>query len=158
MRLKKILVVASVALVLALAGGGLFLRSVGMFSSSEVYATSKGAIDGYDPVAYFTQGQPTPGAADFTHEWKGATWHFISAENRALFAAQPEKYAPQFGGYCAKAVSDNYTARSDPQAWAIVNERLYLNFDPKVQVQWQANAAERIKSAQRYWPAVLVGQ
>lgn len=106
MRLKKIFVIGIAVLLLLLAGGGLFLRSIGMFAGSEVYATSQGAIDGYDPVAYFTLGQPTRGAADITHEWNGATWHFANAQHRDAFVAAPEKYAPAFGGYCAKAVSD----------------------------------------------------
>ncbi|MGQ0700904.1 MAG: YHS domain-containing (seleno)protein [Panacagrimonas sp.] len=158
MRLKKILVVATSVLVLALIGGGLFLRSLGMFSSSEVYATDQGAIDGYDPVAYFTDGTPTPGSPDITHEWKGASWRFAKLEHRDAFAAQSEKYAPQFGGYCAFAVSENYTARTDPKAWAIVDDQLFLNFDEKVGAEWKASSAARIETARQNWPTVLVGR
>ncbi|MEM6355700.1 MAG: YHS domain-containing (seleno)protein, partial [Pseudomonadota bacterium] len=75
------------------------------------------AIDGTDPVAYFTEGKPVEGSSDFTHEWNGATWRFSSAENRDLFAGDPEKYAPQYGGYCAWAVAQGYTASTDPEAW-----------------------------------------
>lgn len=158
MRLKKILLGSVVLLVLLALVGFVYLRSLGMFSIEPVYQTDAGAIDGYDPVAYFTLGKPTPGSAEFTHEWNGATWRFASKEHLELFAADPEKYAPQFGGYCAFAVSENYTARTDPQAaWTIVDNRLYLNFDPDVAAQWAAGRAERITAASRNWPGVLVG-
>ena len=86
------------------------------------------AIEGTDPVAYFKEGQPVEGDSAFQHEWMGATWYFANAENRDLFAAEPEKYAAQYGGYCAWAVSQGYTAKIDPQAWAVVDDRLYLNY------------------------------
>lgn len=155
---KKIGIGVAVFAVVAALGGFLFVRSLGMFSSDPVYETNEGAIGGYDPVAYFTLGKPTPGAAEFTHEWNGAAWRFANAEHRDLFAASPEKYAPQFGGYCAFAVSENYTARTDPEVWAIVEDRLYLNFDGDVAKQWSAAKTERIAAAARNWPAVLVGQ
>jgi YHS domain-containing protein len=75
------------------------------------------AIEGTDPVAYFEDGEPALGSSEFEHEWLGATWRFASAENRDRFAAEPEKYAPQYGGYCAWAVSQGYTAKIDPAAW-----------------------------------------
>lgn len=155
---KKIGIGLVAVVVVAALGGFFFLRSLGMFSSEPVYATSEGAIGGYDPVAYFSLGKPTQGSAEFTHEWNGARWRFSNAEHRDLFAADPEKYAPQYGGYCAKAVSDNYTARSDPQAWAIVDGKLYLNFDQTVAEQWSANKSERITAANGYWPGVLAGR
>lgn len=158
MRVKRVLAVTSVMIALVAIGAGLFLRSLGMFSSAEIYATDEGAIDGYDPVAYFTLGQPTRGAADITHEWKGATWRFANAAHRDAFIAEPEKYAPQFGGYCAFAVSKNYTAKVDPEAWAIVDDQLFLNFDDKVATEWKASAGPRIAAARENWPAVLVGQ
>ena len=85
------------------------------------------AIRGTDPVAYFTQGGPVAGSADFTHTWNNATWQFSSAENRDLFASNPEQYAPQYGGFCAWAMSQGYTASIDPSAWKIVDGKLYLN-------------------------------
>ena len=88
------------------------------------------AIDGTDPVAYFTDGRPAQGSSDFEHEWMGATWRFVSAAHRDLFAADPAKYAPQYGGYCAWAVSQGYTAKIDPAAWKIVDGKLYLNYSP----------------------------
>lgn len=94
------------------------------------------AIEGYDPVAYFNDDHPVEGDSDYLYEWMGATWYFASAENRDLFVADPEKYAPQYGGYCAWAVSQGYTAKIDPQAWTIVDDKLYLNYSKEVRTQW----------------------
>ena len=84
------------------------------------------AIKGYDPVAYFKQSAAVKGSPQFTTQWMGATWQFSSAENRDLFAANPEQYAPQYGGYCAYAVSEGHTASIDPEAWKIVDGKLYV--------------------------------
>ena len=155
MRLRKILLGLSLLLVLASVGGFAYLRSLGILSSAPVYATAEGAMGGYDAVAYFTLGAPTMGRSEFTYEWQGAQWRFASAEHRDLFAADPARYAPQFGGYCAYAVSENYTAKSDPQAWAIVDGRLYLNFDAEVAKLWSDSREERIRKAEQNWPSVL---
>lgn len=155
MRVKKVLGVLGLLLVVAGAGGYLFLRSLGMFASAPVYANGEGAIGGYDPVAYFTRGQPLIGSPEFTHDWNGASWRFASAAHRDEFALAPTKYAPQFGGYCAKAISDNYTARGDGRVWAIVDGKLYLNFDESVAREWSADRARRIASAEARWPTVL---
>ncbi|MEM7527077.1 MAG: YHS domain-containing (seleno)protein [Pseudomonadota bacterium] len=113
------------------------------------------AIDGTDPVAYFTEGRPVDGSSDFKHEYNGATWLFASAENRDLFAANPEKYAPQYGGYCAWAVSQGYTASTDPENWAIVDGKLYLNYNADVQTRWNKDIPGHIASADKNWPKVL---
>lgn len=114
------------------------------------------AIKGYDPVAYFTDGKPVKGDAQFAWKWQGATWHFASAEHRDLFQAQPESYAPQFGGYCAWAVSQNYTANSDPEnAWKIVNGKLYLNYSPAVQKKWEGDVPGHIAQAESHWPKLI---
>lgn len=86
------------------------------------------AIAGADPVAYFTESQAVIGSAEFSHEWNGATWHFASAENRDLFSADPEKYAPQYGGHCAWDAAQGYVATIDPTAWSVVDGKLYSNF------------------------------
>jgi YHS domain-containing protein len=112
------------------------------------------AIEGYDPVAYFEQGRPVEGDGDYAHEWMGATWYFASAENRDLFAADPEKYAPQYGGYCAWAVANGYTAKIDPQAWAVVDDKLYLNYSLDVQKQWQADVPGNITKGDANWPGI----
>lgn len=113
------------------------------------------AIDGTDPISYFTEGRPIAGSSEFTHEWNGATWRFTSAENRDLFAASPEEFAPQYGGYCAWAVSKGYTASTDPEAWAIVEGKLYLNYSKSVQKMWEGDVEGNIAAADRNWPDVL---
>lgn len=124
-------------------------------AKTTVYAEDGIAIRGTDPVAYFQQQQPIRGNAEFTYEWMGATWQFASAENRDLFASNPERYAPQYGGYCAWAVSQNTTAPIDPNAWAIVDNKLYLNVSPQIQERWQQDAAGNIAKADENWPEVL---
>lgn len=110
------------------------------------------AVDGYDPVAYFTDGRPVEGSSEHQLEWNGARWRFASAEHRAAFEREPEKYAPAYGGYCAWAVANNYTADADPEAWAIVGGRLYLNYSKKVQVKWQEDVPGNIARADANWP------
>ncbi|MEM9765532.1 MAG: YHS domain-containing (seleno)protein [Pseudomonadota bacterium] len=125
-------------------------------SEDPIYQSFLGtAIDGTDPVAYFTEGKPVEGSSDFTHEWNGATWRFSSAENRDLFVENPEKYAPQYGGYCAWAVAQGYTAATDPEAWAIVDDKLYLNYNQDVQARWNKDIPGFIASADGNWPTVL---
>ncbi|MCY3969358.1 MAG: YHS domain-containing protein [Acidobacteria bacterium] len=113
------------------------------------------AIRGYDPVAYFTEGKAVKGDRDFTLGWQGADWRFASAENRDLFSEDPEKYAPQYGGYCAWAVSRNYTAPTDPDAFTVVNGKLYLNYNKRVMNQWLEDRDRNIEQADENWPAVL---
>ena len=118
--------------------------------------TSRGkAIRGYDPVAYFTEGKPTEGMLRFTHRWQDALWYFASDENRALFIEDPEKYAPQYGGYCAWAVSQGYTASTDPEAWMIVEDKLYLNYSKSVQARWEKDIPGNIAKADKNWPILL---
>ncbi len=119
------------------------------------YTENGVAIDGTDPVAYFQQSKPVPGNSKYTYEWMNATWQFANAENRDLFASNPEKYAPQYGGFCAWAVSRGYTAPTEPNAWKIVDGKLYLNFNQKVQKDWQQDIPGNIAKANRNWPGVL---
>ena len=120
-----------------------------------VYADDGIAIDGSDPVAYFTEGRPVAGKADLTHDWMGVSWRFSSEENRAAFAANPEGYAPQYGGYCAYAVSEGYTASIVPEAWKIVDGKLYLNYSRRIQRRWERDIPGRIAAADANWPSVL---
>jgi YHS domain-containing protein len=115
------------------------------------------AIDGWDPVAYFTDGKPVEGSREFVHEWNGATWRFVSAAHRDLFAQAPEKYAPQYGGYCAWAVSQGYTADIDPEAWKIQDGRLYLNYSLDVQKKWAADIPGNVAKGDANWPKLLAG-
>ena len=120
-----------------------------------IYVEDGVAIKGADPVAYFEQGAFVQGDNEFSYEWEGATWHFSSAENRDLFISQPEQYAPQYGGFCAWAVSQGATAPIDPTAWKIVEGKLYLNYDDKVQSRWQKDIPGNIAKADQNWPGVL---
>jgi hypothetical protein len=113
------------------------------------------AIKGHDPVAYFTEGKPVEGTKEFTHEWMKATWRFVSAKNRDLFAKEPEKYAPQYGGYCAYAVSEGYTADIDPKSWKIVKGKLYLNYNAEAQQLWEKDISGRIAKGDVNWPNLL---
>jgi len=122
---------------------------------SPVNTTGRGiAIKGYDPVAYFKQGAPVKGTPQFQHQWMGATFQFASAENRDAFAANPDQYSPRYGGYCAYAVSEGHTANIDPEAWKIVDGKLYLNYSKGVQQKWAKELETRIQRADRNWPAL----
>jgi YHS domain-containing protein len=112
------------------------------------------AIKGYDPVAYFTTGKPTPGMAQFTTTYKGATYRFASAENRARFVAAPEKFVPQYGGYCAYAIALNKIADIDPEEWEIVNDKLYLNNGFLAQTLWSFDKSGNIAKGDHNWPLV----
>lgn len=118
-------------------------------------AFSNLAVSGYDPVAYFTGGKPAEGNGDHEYEWNGATWRFSSAENMEVFKSDPQTHAPQFGGYCAWAVSQGYTAPSDPQVWRIVDGKLYLNYSKDVQQKWVRDIPGFIAKADANWPKVL---
>ncbi len=113
------------------------------------------AVSGYDAVAYFKEGQPVEGRSDHEFEWNGATWRFANAENLAAFKADPEAFAPQYGGYCAWAVSQGYTASTDPTAWRIVDGKLYLNYSHGVQGQWEQDVPGNIAKGDANWPKVL---
>lgn len=113
------------------------------------------AVGGFDPVAYFTDGKAVKGSKDFTHNWMGADWRFASAANRDRFAADPTKYAPQFGGYCAWAAAQGYTAPGDPEHWMVVEGKLYLNYDATVQAKWEKDIPGFIQKANANWPAIL---
>lgn len=121
----------------------------------EIYANDGIAIDGTDAVAYFKLGKPVAGSPKHTHKWMGATWRFSTEDNHAAFAANPVAYAPQYGGYCAYAVSEGYTASTVPDAWKIVNGKLYLNYSRSIQRRWDRNYSERISAGNANWPNVL---
>jgi YHS domain-containing protein len=144
-------VAAGVALGIVLSAGAAQARSPEIYSG----ILSSTAVGGYDPVAYFKEGKPVAGKSDITWTWKGASWRFASAENREAFRQKPEAYAPAYGGYCAWAVSQGYTAKGDPKYWKIVDGRLYLNYDAGVQKNWEKDIPGHISKADRNWPKVL---
>jgi len=110
-----------------------------------------GALRGYDAVAYFALNSAVKGDAKYEYVWNGAKWYFSSEENMNKFKAAPEAYAPQFGGYCAYAVSEGYTADGDPEAWKVVEGKLYLNYNREVQKTWEKNEGERIERGRKNW-------
>lgn len=124
-------------------------------ATPETYAEGGVAVDGSDMVAYFTDGAPVTGSAGHTVDWNGATWQFANAENAAMFEANPEAYAPQYGGYCAYAVSKGYTAPTEPDAWTILEGKLYLNFNTTVRKIWSEDIPSNIVKADGNWPTVL---
>ncbi|MEO1601396.1 MAG: YHS domain-containing (seleno)protein [Pseudomonadota bacterium] len=113
------------------------------------------AAGGYDVVAYFNAGQPVEGSSSHELEHQGATWRFSSADNRDAFAANPAAYAPQYGGYCAWAVSQGYTAKGDPEHWRIVDGKLYLNYNASVKRTWERDIPGNIAAGNANWPTVL---
>ena len=120
-----------------------------------VFNESGVAIRGYDPVAYFTEQKAVAGDAAITHEWQGAIWQFASAAHREQFVADPEKYAPQYGGYCAYAASNNYIAPTDPHAWTVHNRKLYLNYSKHVRTRWKEDVPGNISRADDNWPDLM---
>jgi len=120
-----------------------------------VYAEGGIAIDGSDAVAYFDGNGPVAGDPAITHDYMGVTWQFSTEANRDAFAAEPEAYAPQYGGYCAFAVSQGYTASTVPEAWSIVDGKLYLNFSTSVRRRWERDIPGHIAAADANWPGVL---
>jgi hypothetical protein len=110
------------------------------------------AIKGYDPVAYFTPGKPTPGSAGITYDWDGARWRFADTANRDLFQRDPDAYAPQYGGYCALGMTVGNRGDVDPEAWTIVDAKLYLNYDKSGRDEWRQDQAANIAQADRNWP------
>lgn len=150
--MRRLLIVSAAVVVVAAVAAFLFFRSVGMFADTPIYTTERGAIDGYDPVAFFEQGEAVRGDEAHSFEWRGSRWLFASAENLARFRQNPQQFVPQYGGYCAYGMANGYTAFTDPTAWTIVDGRLFLNFDDEVKAQWQAEQAAMIESADRNWP------
>ena len=124
-------------------------------AEAPVFVTDDGAIGGYDPVAYFTIGEPTKGSDQFTASWQGATFKFASAANLELFKADPAAYVPQYGGYCAYAVSKGATAGTVAEAWTIADGKLYLNYSLGVRQRWRKDVPGHVAAANRNWPAVL---
>jgi YHS domain. len=119
---------------------------------AEVFNASEKAIRGYDPVAYFTEGKSVKGNDNLTFHWKDANWYFSSTQNLNSFTKNPEKYAPQYGGYCAYGMSEGHKAPTDPDAWTIVDGKLYLNYSKDVRTKWRESEKERIDKADKNWP------
>lgn len=143
----------------AAAGGGLLaaLGLAGVATADPVSAvnTLSGdgiAIRGYDPVAYFVDGAPAKGDAAISVEHAGARWLFASEANKRRFEADPGRYVPAYGGYCAYGAARGYLVEIDPNAWAIVKDKLYLNYDRAIQATWMKDVPGYIRRADAQWP------
>jgi YHS domain-containing protein len=136
----------SIAIVSLLISSTLFAQK------AEVFQFSNQAIRGYDPVAYFLDGKAVKGDKNFKFHWKDADWYFSSKQNLNLFTKNPEQYAPQYGGYCAYGMSEGHKAPTDPDAWTIVDGKLYLNYSQDVRTDWRKSEKERIDKANKNWP------
>ena len=118
-------------------------------------ASDRLAAGGYDVTAYFSDGKAVRSSAKHELMLHGVTWRFASAESKAQFQANPSAYAPQFGGYCAWAVSQGYLASGDPEQWKVVDGKLYLNFNARAKELWEADQAASIERGKANWPTVL---
>ncbi|MFN0022961.1 MAG: YHS domain-containing (seleno)protein [Parvularculaceae bacterium] len=141
----------------AIAALSLFATAANAAGSPEVFTGrfDNLAVGGYDAVAYFEDGAPVKGAKGFALEHDGATWLFSSAENLEQFKADPEAYAPQYGGYCAWAAAKGYTAPGNPKNWTVRGGRLFLNYNDKVQSDWLKDPDGFITKADANWPGLL---
>ena len=135
---------------IAIIGGA--VSSVALPVFAKQFETNGVAINGTDPVAYFTMSKPVQGSADHALNWNGVTWHFASGENRQMFERDPEKYAPQYGGHCAYAMSKGYIAPTVPEAWTIYEDRLYLNFSLRARELWLEDVPGNIALGDANWP------
>ena len=141
-RFFRLIAIAAVSLLSTAALAGDFFETDGV------------ALHGYDPVAYFVAAEPQKGQAQYSYEYKGSTFYFASEANRRSFMEAPEKYAPQFGGYCAYGTSQGYKVSTQPDAFAIVKDKLYLNYNKKVQEIWRQDVPGNIERAEKNWQEV----
>jgi YHS domain-containing protein len=132
----------------------LFISLAGSVYAGEFFQRNGLAIDGYDPVAYFTEMKPVKGSAEFRADYQGSTFIFVSAAHRDAFTADPEKFAPQYGGYCAYGMARGYKASIDPAAFTVAGDKLYLNYSETVRSQWLTDIPGYIRKADANWPEV----
>jgi YHS domain-containing protein len=141
-RFFRLIAIAAVSLMSTAALAGDFFETAGV------------ALHGYDPVAYFVAAEPQKGQAQYNYEYQGSKFYFASEANRRAFMETPEKYAPQFGGYCAYGTSQGYKVSTQPDAFAIIKDKLYLNYNKKVQGIWRQDVSGNIERAEKNWPEV----
>ena len=122
----------------------------------EVFSLGGVAISGYDAVTYFTEGKPVPGDAEHALMWHGATWYFASAATMEAFEMNPDAYAPQYGGYCAYAMSKGAVAPTVPEAFTVHDGKLYLNFSTEVRTIWSNDIPGNVGLADGHWPTALL--
>ncbi len=139
-KMAKIMMLASVLLLSACSLNG-----------KKIYQTEQGALRGFDPVAYFTDNKAIPGLSQFSVQDSNGTWYFSSVENQQRFEQSPDEYLPQYGGYCAYAMSYGLVVSSDPYAFSIVDNKLYLNYSLDVREKWLKKPTQFIKEADIHW-------
>jgi len=140
----------------------LMLVAIAIFSLVSVVSAQKSAInapkgtavDGYDVVDFFSQGKPVKGSGAYTYQWGGANWLFESKANMELFAKSPEKFAPQYGGYCAYGASQGHKAPVEADTWSIVDGKLYFNYNKSVKEKWVKDQPAYIIEANKNWPLI----
>lgn len=120
-----------------------------------IYQNEDGAIKGYDPVAYFNANKALKGDKNISYEWMNATWYFTSEENLELFKRSPEKFIPQYGGYCSYAVAKGYTAKVDPTSWKVIDGKLYLSYNQSIMKNWENYQDKYIEEANDNWPEII---
>ncbi len=121
---------------------------------SPVFIKDNKAIRGFDPVAYFTENKPVEGKSEFVYAWDNANWYFSSQQNLDSFKTNPGRYAPQYGGYCAYGMFEGHKAPTSPDAWTIVEGKLYFNYNLKVRELWRDRKEEKITVADKNWPVI----
>lgn len=135
-------------------GLSLFIVLSAFAQKSAVFITDGKAIKGYDAVAFFTESKPIKGQESFSYTWDGAKWLFSSKKNLDLFKAEPSKYAPQYGGYCAYGTSQGHKAPTETETWTVLDGKLYFNYNAKVKEMWSKDKAGYIKKADEQWPVI----
>ena len=149
----RVVIIVVVLLVVG-AGAGAIIWASGNHAGQVNTDSSRIAIKGYDPVAYFTREAPVAGRSEYSHEWNNATWLFSTAEHRDRFAADPEAYAPAYGGYCAWAIAEGTVAGINPDMWHIEEGRLYLNFSARTNRRFLNDVSGNIARAEGNWPDI----
>lgn len=127
-----------------------FFTACNVHAQNVLVTKNKVAVSGYDVVSYFDS-KPTKGKTDLTATHEGATYQFSTTENRDKFVANPTKYTPQYGGWCAYGWSQGYPAKIDPESWTIVDGKLYLNYNKDVKVTWDKDQKGFIEKANVNW-------
>jgi YHS domain-containing protein len=152
-------IISGTVLGLAVAGTAFAAPRINTFGTGGGYFSDPPrtdvAIRGYDPVAYFTDGKPVPGKPEFSTEYEGAKWQFASQDHLDKFKADPARFAPQYGGYCAYGVANGNLVKIEPDQWTIIDGKLYLNYDADVQKKWKKDPAGYNQQADAKFDALL---
>ncbi len=143
--MKRLLTIAAILLI---------STTIAQAQKSEVFITDGKAIKGYDPVAFFKESKPVKGVESLSYQYNDATWLFSSKTNLETFKKDPEKYAPQYGGYCAYGTAGGHKAPTQTNTWTIVDGKLYFNYNDKVKESWNKQQAKLIEKANTQWPLI----